>query len=454
MFGGAIEAGKAFIKYFLDDAEVEPGLKKIGDQLTKVGAIGALATAPLIAGFAATAEVARRVGDALGDMSTRTGISASALSELSYASALSGTSIDTFERSIRKMQKGIVDAQAGTGQLKEALDVLKVSLADLAALPPEKQFEVLTDAISKVEDPTLKAALAQQVFGKSGAELLPLLNEGAKGIAALRAEAQKLGVTLTDEEVAALQAYDDALVKAKSQVSALGQQIGIAVAGPLTDWLASSEEIVAVAIEFIRQNQGLIEGLVITTGVIAGVSYGAIALGNTIRAVTTICGAASAVLKIYREAHIATAIATKATTAATIIFGRTITLVTRHPILAFLTLLAAGLVAVAGYFDWTSDEADDMAESLEKMQDKIPDPAKLKQTQLSAEASALQAKIEAAIAQPLTPSIAPAAASAEMMFAKELLDRIATNTLDTAKGIRELVHLATTGEAGFFASNG
>ena len=43
-----------------------------------------------------------------------------------------------------------------------------------------------------MQDPTLRAALAMEVFGKSGTRLLPLLADGAKGLEEYQRKAREV----------------------------------------------------------------------------------------------------------------------------------------------------------------------------------------------------------------------------------------------------------------------
>ena len=73
---------------------------------------------------------------------------------------------------------------------------------DLKNLSPEQQFQTLANALAGVENASEKAALAQKVFGKAGTELLPLFAEGEAGMAALREQAQSLGIVMSTEAAA------------------------------------------------------------------------------------------------------------------------------------------------------------------------------------------------------------------------------------------------------------
>ena len=68
------------------------------------------------------------------------------------------------------------------------MSLLNLTVEDLNRLKPEKQFELIADRISKIPNPTARAAIAMQIFGKTGTSLLPMLAGGAKRMEGLRAE--------------------------------------------------------------------------------------------------------------------------------------------------------------------------------------------------------------------------------------------------------------------------
>ena len=211
----AIRAGKAFVEFILDDERFGKQLKQfqgklrgIGSKLQAIGTAGAAASGALAAGFGLAVNTIVEAGDALGDMSARTGISAAALSELSFAAQQSGTTIDSVEKAAKRMATTIYDASQGSKTAVDSLSLLGVTLAELERMAPEEQFERLSSAIGGVEDPTMRAALAQKVFGRAGTELLPLFSQGADGIARMREQAHALGVTMGEEDVAAAAALD------------------------------------------------------------------------------------------------------------------------------------------------------------------------------------------------------------------------------------------------------
>jgi hypothetical protein len=123
---------------------------------------------------------------------------------------MSGTDLDVLERGLIGMAKGLFSAEQGSKKLNKLLTQYGVSLDTIESLSPEEQFLALADVVARIQNPTTRAAMAMQLFGKSGQKLLPMLSGGRAGIAALQAEAAMLGRTMTTEDAQAAAGMDDA----------------------------------------------------------------------------------------------------------------------------------------------------------------------------------------------------------------------------------------------------
>lgn len=144
---------------------------------------------PLAAAFSTVAVVGFSrslidAADALGDLSEKTGISATELSRLQNATALNGSTAEEFNSSIVKLQKSIVEASMGSKAQKDAFEALGVTIKDANGnlLPTVAIFEQIADRFARAEDGAEKVKIAQDLLGKSGANLIPVLNQGAAAL--------------------------------------------------------------------------------------------------------------------------------------------------------------------------------------------------------------------------------------------------------------------------------
>jgi len=121
-------------------------------------------------------------GDELAKASIKAGIAGEQMSSLAYAARQSDVDIGSLSIALRKMQIALSEASTGGKGQKEALDALGISLNEIKQLEPDKQFELLADRINALTSPADRARAATDLFGKSGAELLPMFEKGAQGI--------------------------------------------------------------------------------------------------------------------------------------------------------------------------------------------------------------------------------------------------------------------------------
>jgi len=121
-------------------------------------------------------------------------MSVEALSELGYAADRSGADLASLEKGTRCMQRSIYDMERGLSTAVDAFGDMNLSIRDLRGLSPEEQFTLIADRLGQVEDASRKAAIAQQIFGRAGTMLLPMFEDGAKSMSALRAETRRIGL--------------------------------------------------------------------------------------------------------------------------------------------------------------------------------------------------------------------------------------------------------------------
>ena len=293
-----IEAGRAYVRLgnvivSLDDGipKEEPILRNIALTSGRVGTAllgaGGEIAAPLLAAVGQFA----KLGDQVHKMSLRTGIGAKELSAYNHALQLSGSSIESFERGIRNMQKSIFDAGQGLKTPQIALDELGLSVKDFQGLAPEKQFELIADRIAKIEDPSKQAALAFKLFGKSGTDLLPLIKSGAEGLAAMKQEAEELGVTMSEEDAQAAADFEDAMTRLKNSLVGAGASIAKAILPALLDFIDYATESMKTIAQWVGEHRGF-------TAALLAVGAAVTVLGGTLVGLSVIASAASVALGV------------------------------------------------------------------------------------------------------------------------------------------------------------
>lgn len=201
------------------------------------GVLANLGAAVSVAGLTAMVKSAIDTGDALDEMSQRVGISVETLSVWKPAAEQSGISGESFEKGLRKLATTMVEAETGSESAARGFSVVGVELKnqDGTLRATDQVLLDLADRFKAMPDGAQKTALAVQLFGKSGAELIPFLNQGRDGIDALATEMQALGVQMSSETAAQAGTFNDALDKLKLAGSSIGNQIVTALLPALND---------------------------------------------------------------------------------------------------------------------------------------------------------------------------------------------------------------------------
>lgn len=178
--------------------------------------LGASASAAAAA-LGLIAQNAVKMADKIDEASQRTGVAAESLSRLKYAAEQSGSSLESVEKALQKLSR---EADSGG----ENLARIGVSATDMAGKmrPAEELLLEVADRMQNLGTASERSAAAQAVFGKAGAELIPLLSQGSKAIKEMGDEAARLGVVVSGDTAAAAAAFNDNLDKLQSAATGLG----------------------------------------------------------------------------------------------------------------------------------------------------------------------------------------------------------------------------------------
>jgi hypothetical protein len=176
---GLASAGEGLSKVFGGGAGLSGGLANIGATvagLVNPFTIGLAAVAAFGAGASAVAsgllDLEDRV-EKLGNTADKLGVSFEFIQTLEEAGNRSGVSIESVSSAFGKLQKTLAGADEESKAATEALGKLGISFTDLENLSPEEQIRLVGEQLQGIEDPAKRTAAAMQIFGKSGADLLP-----------------------------------------------------------------------------------------------------------------------------------------------------------------------------------------------------------------------------------------------------------------------------------------
>ena len=195
-------------------------------------------------------------GDAIDKASIRLGIGAERLQSLQYAAKMSGATAEDMNSALGKLNENIAKAAAGKNEeLASLFKKLGISLRDAnghvrtaADVLPE-----FADAIQRNTNSSVRARMAIAAFGDAGQKLIPMLQDGSKGLADMEKRAHDLGLTMSQDDVKAAASLGDKFTDLGSVFDSFGNTISAKLApvlGPLIDDLT----------EFLAKNKDAFAG--------------------------------------------------------------------------------------------------------------------------------------------------------------------------------------------------
>lgn len=228
------------------------GIKDLSDNLgnaAKKTAILSATAAGAIAGIYKLGTSTASAGAELQDYSDRLGVSAEELQRWNYIAMQSGLETEQLTKSMSKARDAI--GTALTGGSNTATTALQALLGDLSKLPQDTSqgFQVIINALADVEDSTLQAYYANEIFGeKLATNLIPLINQGAGTIAKFNNEFEQIGY-LSNEQVQSLADFDDQMNIVNSRLELAKNELGIALLPLVEKFTEILTDVVVPAIQ-------------------------------------------------------------------------------------------------------------------------------------------------------------------------------------------------------------
>ena len=222
-----------------DDKELKEGEKstnKATDALKKLATV--VGSAALVVGIKSLVEDIRSAGDNLDKTSKQLGTTTAELQEMRHAANLSGVAAGQFDQALRLLGKNADMAAQGGKLQSELFERLGVKLKDT-----EGKMRSVSELLPDIADgfknnvpDSEKLGVSLQILGRAGAQLLPMFEDGAEGVAKMRAEVAALGGGVSEEAVQAsveltdnMARFDLAMLSVKSRI--------VAFLIPAIDWM-------------------------------------------------------------------------------------------------------------------------------------------------------------------------------------------------------------------------
>lgn len=221
-----------------------------------------------IAGATALAVSIKRtieLGDEFDKAATKAGLGGQAISELAHVAKTADVELGGLSNALRFMQTNLSEAATGAKAPLQTLKALGLELDSIRTLAADQQFEVIAEQISRLRDPADKARAAVELFGKAGSDLLPLFEKGAEGIRKAREEAQRLGVSFSDQQISALAEADAAIKRMNASWEGLALTLTAKVAPAIATVLEGLQgrrttEALVSQIEYLQHQMKALEG--------------------------------------------------------------------------------------------------------------------------------------------------------------------------------------------------
>jgi len=195
-----------------------------GKARVALGVFGTAIAAAALGVQRMVAEVARQ-NDEIAKLSTRLGASTEALSQLRFVAERSGVSFETLTMGLQRMTRRIAEAASGTGEARDALKELGLSAQELNRQRPEDQFKRIADQIARVGNQGDRVRLAMRLFDSEGVALVQTMEQGAAGIERLQQQADRMGLTVTEQIAKQAEAYEDAVTNLSSAFDGLSSTL-------------------------------------------------------------------------------------------------------------------------------------------------------------------------------------------------------------------------------------
>lgn len=307
--------------------EVGGKIESVGQSLKGVS----IASAGVVAGLGAISYKAGVAADDLNTLSKVTGIGTGDLQKYSYAADLVDVSVDTIAKSNKKLAKNAYSAANGSKAQAEAFAKIGVSVTDANGnlRDSESIFQDVITGLGQMTNETERDALAQQLMGKSAAELNPLIEDGGKTYKMVSDTMKKYDLDYVDQETLdKANEFNDSIDTMKLLGSVAFAQVGSQLAGYLApalekvvdlvgkfaNWLSKLSPETLTVIATIAGLLAVLAPLLITIGKVAtgigaiikvvnllGSSVGLLSSGTLLPIIAVIAAVVAAGILLYKN---------------------------------------------------------------------------------------------------------------------------------------------------------
>lgn len=223
--------GEGYIEIKADNKAFLKGLSDTKTLFT--GWAGELAAAAGIIGFGAMIKDITDFGDEMVKTAQRVGIGVEALQKFAYSAKLSDVDMGSLTVGLRTLSRNMV---LGTTETQRAFTALGLSTRQLASMGLDKALGVISDKFKELPDGATKAALALEMFGRGGLQMVPWLNQGSEAIAEQAKELEDLGAVMSEKTAKQAEELNDNMTR----LGMVGRYLAITIGNEVIPMLVNA----------------------------------------------------------------------------------------------------------------------------------------------------------------------------------------------------------------------
>jgi TP901 family phage tail tape measure protein len=228
-----------------------------GQALASLG----LRAAAVGGGIFAIAKTTATYGADTEKMANILGMSTDALQSFRYVGKMADVDIEDMDTALKKFTVNLGKSADGGGIAKGALHALGITAKELKAAGPDKTLMVIADKFSKIKDPSIKAALAVELFGKNGAGMVNVLSGGSKSIKEMQDRAKALGIVLDQDGIRSAEEFENAWKETTMTLGSLKNILGVAVMPTIKNGMESITKWIVKTRAWAKENPELAKTL-------------------------------------------------------------------------------------------------------------------------------------------------------------------------------------------------
>lgn len=268
---GLVARTEAFVKGMKRSQRTIGALEKAtAATMRRIKMFGAIAIAAAGYGLYRVTKEAMQNIDTIAKLSDRIGVSTEFLAAFGHQAKIAGLEQAAFNKGIEMFVRRLGEVKQGTGEAKYGLDALNLNVDDLIKMGAEESFLRIAEGIRGLGNQSEKAAAAYRFFGRSGAQMLNLLEGNLSGVID---RAEELGITFNRMDAAKIEAANDAITDMKAALAGVGNTLAVSVS-PYVEFIADKITTIVSGNNSIEAMQERIQKVAIAASYVGDVFIG------------------------------------------------------------------------------------------------------------------------------------------------------------------------------------